>query len=523
MKRKIAVLLVLAILLTVLPTVGFAAEESGGNDTIETGITPDSWLYGFDQFLKEMQLFFTFNTVAKAGLLHDISEERLAEAREMIEQNKERYGTVALQAYKAALERAVQVLEKAIVDGKDISEVAEEYGSTLTDRWAIIKWVLERIPEEDREKLNVPLQELLEDLSVTIEVVDIDDEETDETGDNGEGTTDPDEEPAGGDETGSGDDETTNEGEDPTGDEETPGEGENTGEDPAGGDETGSEDEIPDEGYISICSLKKLVTAEILEETIGEKAAKLYIDGVLNSRQILAVYAMALQTEKSFDEVLEVFLANKGLGCTAKALGLKPKDALKGVKAVFKAVKAEIKEEFKAKFTKKDFEADPGTTDGEQADQPGETGGDQTSQDPVDDPGDQDAGKDKDSDGKNIGKDEDDDDDKDDDDKDEDDDKDDKCSRDLKKAKDKVVEKVKEKAKDKANYNKKYKGDDKDDDDDDEDDDKGYKSSKKTGKNEKSQVKSNSANAKAKAEKFMEKVKKMLETCKGKAKGKNKK
>ena len=418
---------------------------------------------------------------------------------------------MALLAYKAALERAVQVLEKAIVDGKDISEAALQFGSSLTDRWAIIKWVLERIPEEDREKLNVPLQDLLEDLSVTIEVGVVDEEEVEAGGD----------EAVGGDETGSGDeakgeDEGNNEGE-PAGEDQTPGEGENSLDDGTiDRDETNTEDEIPDEDYISICSLKKLVTAKILAETVGEKAALLYTDGVFNSRQILAIYAMALQTEKTFDEVLEVFRTHKGLGSTAKALGLMPRDALKGVKAVFKAIKAEIKEEFKAaRLSEKDFEDDRaeedlGTTDDEQASLPGEAGSDEAGQDTANGLGDQDAGKDKaKGDGKNDENDKA-------DDKDEDSDKDDKCGNDLKNKKDKAKEKTEDKGKDKAKGGKKDKGRDKDDDDD-------HKSLKKADKNEKARLKGNSDHAKAKAEKFMEKVKKLLESCNSKAKGKGKK
>ena len=39
----------------------------------QAGITPDSWLYGLDNFLKELRLLVTFDAAAKAGLLDDIS------------------------------------------------------------------------------------------------------------------------------------------------------------------------------------------------------------------------------------------------------------------------------------------------------------------------------------------------------------------------------------------------------------------------------------------------------------------
>ena len=95
--------------------------------------------------------------------------------------------------------------------------------------------------------------------------------------------------------------------------------------------------------------LKKVITAEIFEKEIAEEAAKLYALGQLNVRQILSIYSLAEQTEKSFAEVLEVFLQNgKGIGATAKALGLAPKNALKGIKGVYKDIKNQIKDGFKA-------------------------------------------------------------------------------------------------------------------------------------------------------------------------------
>ena len=47
----------------------------------------------------------------KASLLDDISGERLAEAREMINENKHEW-LIAMKAYKVALEEAIDVLKK---------------------------------------------------------------------------------------------------------------------------------------------------------------------------------------------------------------------------------------------------------------------------------------------------------------------------------------------------------------------------------------------------------------------------
>ena len=117
--------------------------------------------------------------------------------------------------------------------------------------------------------------------------------------------------------------------------------------------------------------LKKVITANVLANIINgnledvinstdQNIAKLL--GQLNVRQILAVYSMTKQLEKAyeqtvitadgqtvktFEEVLDIFLQNgKGIGATAKSLGLTPKEALKGIKETFKDAKKQIKDDF---------------------------------------------------------------------------------------------------------------------------------------------------------------------------------
>ncbi|HED05163.1 MAG TPA: hypothetical protein ENI61_00595, partial [Ignavibacteria bacterium] len=58
------------------------------NITTEAGITPDSFLWGFDKTLDQLSLILTTGDVNKAKKALEIAQERLAEIKIMIEENK---------------------------------------------------------------------------------------------------------------------------------------------------------------------------------------------------------------------------------------------------------------------------------------------------------------------------------------------------------------------------------------------------------------------------------------------------
>ncbi|HHU50181.1 MAG TPA: hypothetical protein GXZ37_10795 [Clostridiales bacterium] len=325
MKKGIILILITLMLLS-LPLTGFAAQnEKTEQDTAvpEAGITPDSWLYGLDNFMKELRLLLTFDAVDKACLLDDISGERLAEAREMVNENKHEYGLVAMKAYKAALEKKIDVLDDAILNNKDIDDILSKFRCSLLTRQELVDAILEEMPEEIREEIEEDLLGTKEDLEVTIEVTDLEgDEEGEESDKDGE---EPDSE----------EDDAVTETEEGNDDDDV-----DTEED----SEDESETEEPEN---SVLPLKKSVTVQVLINKIGEDAARLYALGELNLRQLLTVSSLAEQTDRSFEEVLDIFLENgKGIGVTAKALQLQPREALKGIKEVFKGIKCDIKAAF---------------------------------------------------------------------------------------------------------------------------------------------------------------------------------
>ncbi|HHU79531.1 MAG: DUF5667 domain-containing protein [Caldicoprobacterales bacterium] len=318
----------------------------------QAGITPDSWLYGLDNFLKELRLLVTFDAAAKAGLLDDISGERLAEARDMVKENKHEYGLVAMKAYKAALERAIDVLDEAILSGWDIDEVLSKFKDSLLTRQELVDTILEEMPEEIRTEIEEIVTGTIGDLEVTIIVTDLEADEEDEVN-IGEESDNDGEQSA--EETEQEDDDTVMEDDASNEDADTEEDSEDTEtetEESSDEDDTDTKEEDEDESDAEedkqlLLPLKKLVTVGVLTDKLGEDAAKLYALGELNLRQLLVVSSLAEQTDKSFEEVLDIFLENgRGIGVTAKALQLEPRAALKGIKEVFKGIKRDIKAAF---------------------------------------------------------------------------------------------------------------------------------------------------------------------------------
>ncbi len=89
---------------------------------MDVGITPDSPLYPLKRLLEEIDLFFTFDKVAKAEKLLKYAELRLAEAKKMAEEGKYKYIDDLLNDYSNDVHTAVELIKSA--KPKDASKIA---------------------------------------------------------------------------------------------------------------------------------------------------------------------------------------------------------------------------------------------------------------------------------------------------------------------------------------------------------------------------------------------------------------
>ena len=109
MKKILTIILTLIVTLLLLPIV------TAQQPVEDPGVTPDSFLWGLDKALEQLNLLLTFDEGEKARKGIEIARERLLEIREMIEENK-------LEAAEKAKEEHGKTLVKVKQNVKEIEE-----------------------------------------------------------------------------------------------------------------------------------------------------------------------------------------------------------------------------------------------------------------------------------------------------------------------------------------------------------------------------------------------------------------
>lgn len=169
MKKFLAALIVVSML--GFNSIAFAAEEGQAvqqeEQTVEAGITPDSILYSADKLFEDLQLLLTTNSEKEAELLLKFAQERLAEAREMSEEEKTEFVKSAMDAYIEILDRAEEKVTEAVVDENTSEEVKEELTEELQETAEVDETIEEDLDIEQQEEL----EEKTEEVSYTANVV----------------------------------------------------------------------------------------------------------------------------------------------------------------------------------------------------------------------------------------------------------------------------------------------------------------------------------------------------------------
>ena len=97
-----------------------AEVEDEGVDVVDAGTTPDSPFYGLDNAMDRLRLAFTFNKAKRAEKALQISEERLAEVKAMIEQKRFEQAEKARERHELFIGRARLALEDIETDSEEI-------------------------------------------------------------------------------------------------------------------------------------------------------------------------------------------------------------------------------------------------------------------------------------------------------------------------------------------------------------------------------------------------------------------
>ncbi len=151
MNKKI---LILSISLLFLAGIASAQELEAGKPTI----LPDSPFYFLKEWNRQIQSFFTFNSLSKAELKEKFADEKLIELKEMVEQekNQERIEK-AIRNYQNEMESAKKATEK-IRERAESNEKVEDFLDKFIQHQALHQEILqkleEQVPEQAMEKIR---------------------------------------------------------------------------------------------------------------------------------------------------------------------------------------------------------------------------------------------------------------------------------------------------------------------------------------------------------------------------------
>lgn len=120
-------------------------------ESVKAGTTPDSVFYGLDKASEAIRLALTFSHVKKAELHLKYSEERLAEAQEMIEKNKVKYLEKLMAQREKHINKTNDEIAKAQTTGKDVTAVAEKVEQATSKHIAVLTALLDKVPESAKE------------------------------------------------------------------------------------------------------------------------------------------------------------------------------------------------------------------------------------------------------------------------------------------------------------------------------------------------------------------------------------
>ncbi|MDI6798656.1 MAG: DUF5667 domain-containing protein [Candidatus Aenigmarchaeota archaeon] len=133
------------------------------------GITPDSWLYGFDRFFERVQLFFTFDPAAKARLRLQFAGERIAEANEMVRRGKPEFVQDLMREHELELSEAEKEVEGLRAVGRNVTLLVEHISNVTYRHITVLEEVLEKSPEQAKPAIEHAINASMKEHETAIE------------------------------------------------------------------------------------------------------------------------------------------------------------------------------------------------------------------------------------------------------------------------------------------------------------------------------------------------------------------
>jgi len=132
-------------------------------------LLPDSSLYFLKTWWENLQMFFTFNSVAKANLELKLANKRLVEAEKLIEKGKIDLAQRLLEKFQARIEKAIQRTEELKNQGQDVSELVAKLAANSARQQEVLAKVYNQVPTQAQEAILKAMEKSATGLSNAIE------------------------------------------------------------------------------------------------------------------------------------------------------------------------------------------------------------------------------------------------------------------------------------------------------------------------------------------------------------------
>lgn len=144
-----------------------SSETTTPENQVQAGITPDSFLYSIDKLFEEINLKLASSTEEEAKLLIQFAQERLAEAKTLIDNKDEELIKTIVTDYIDTLEAAEdKVVETAA--NEDVADIIkEDLADTLNTATEISEEIEPTLPDQLKDQVS----EKTDTISITAKVV----------------------------------------------------------------------------------------------------------------------------------------------------------------------------------------------------------------------------------------------------------------------------------------------------------------------------------------------------------------
>lgn len=145
-------------------------------DLPDVSLTPDRLFYFLKVWVEDVRVALTRDAAARASLLEEQAQVRLAEAVKMAEEGETDLAEAALAEAQAKLAEASEQIAVAADAGKDLTSLVERIEADQSRFAGAVQAMLADLPEETREALEPLTADLLAQVALTQDAAEPDEE-----------------------------------------------------------------------------------------------------------------------------------------------------------------------------------------------------------------------------------------------------------------------------------------------------------------------------------------------------------